>query len=907
VADRSVAVRLLADVRGFIQGLSRADDRVQRFARSLAQSARDNADSFEAAGTALTGIGLAAGAGFGAAVAAAANFDQKMSGAAVATGAASDELARLRDAAKQVGADTVFSAGEAAEGITELGKAGLSTSDILGGALTGSTDLAAAGQIGLGEAAQFVAVTLKQFNLEGGRATDVADALTAGANLAVGEVGDLGQALAQSGQVSNQFGISMEETVGTLAAFANAGLLGSDAGTSLKTMLQRLANPSAEAATLMEQLGIVTFDASGEFVGIAGVADQLQGSLSGLTVEQRQSALATIFGSDAVRAASVLYSEGGASITRWTENVSQSGFAAQQAGELLDNLKGDIEALRGSLDTALIGTGEGAQGPLRETVQVITDLVNAYNDLPGPAQAAAGASLGVVGAVGLTGGALALAIPQLVSFYDSLGKLGRAGVGTQAAMRGLGNLLLGPVGIGLAAGAAALTLYAVEQQRAKARAEEFRETLDKTTGALTNNTRAMAINRLESEGALRAASELGISLELVADATLGDAEAVAQLNAVLDDIPALSKNTRSSLETLRGAMGEVNGEIENGVESQERIAAAMGSTRDVVEGLEGSFGFVAAASSDADTAAADTAGSIGDVGDAAEDADAALQGLIESFDDFAGVNLSARDAARGYEQALDDVQAEIDAQVEANGSAASALDVTTEAGRRSQAALDELATKANTSTESLLRLAPGTNAAASAALSARADFVKMAVQLGYTTEAAQVLAAQLIGLPPANIVVNNKAAIEAAERAQAAIDAIKGTTVDVLVKARYQGFKDAQLLARGYSAGGFVEGPGPKGVDSVLGVLAPGEGVLTASTVDRLGGKRAVDALNSGRPPGMDKRTSRPSGAVFGQGGGGTTVVQVDLRGAVVDRRRFFEELRAQIEQRGGLTTALGR
>lgn len=903
VANRSVSVRLLADIRGFIAGLTRADQRTQQFARGLARSARDNGDAFEAVGGALVGVGVAAGAGFGAAIVSASRFDQQMSAVGVATGATTADLDRLREAAKQVGADTVFSAGEAADGITQLGKAGLSTADILGGALTGATDLAAAGQISVGEASEYVAVTLKQFNLEGSRAADVADALTAGANLAVGEVGDLGQALAQGGQLAAQFGVPMEETVGTLAAFANAGLIGSDAGTSFKTMLQRLANPSAEAAGLMAELGIRTFDAQGQFVGIAGIADQLQASMTDLTVEQRQQALATIFGSDAVRAASVLYSEGGASIRQWTADVSQSGFAAQQAGDLLDNLAGDFEALRGSLDTALIGTGEGAQGPIRDLVQGLTDLVNAYNDLPGPAKTATGAALGTAAAIGIAGGTALLAIPQIVSLYDNLGRLGSRGVAAQGALRGLGSVLLGPVGIGLAAGAAALTLYAIEQQRAKARAEEFRATLDGTTGALTDNTRALAINRLESEGALQAARDLGISLELVADATLNDAEALALLNATLDDIPALSKNTRSSLETLRGAMGEVNSEVDAGVESQQRIAAAMGSTRDVVEGLEGSFGFVTAASNDADAAADETAGSFEDVASAAEDADTALQDLIESFDELAGRQLSARDAARGFEEAIDAATTEIEDQIEANGAVASALDISTEAGRRSQAVLDDIAAAANANTTAMLENGSSVGSAAASAAAARADFARMAGQLGLTTDEANRLAARLISLPPANVVVNNKAAIEAAERARAAIDSIQGKTVTVDVRARYLGFKDAQLLARGFSQGGFVDGPGPKGVDSVLSLLAPGEGVLTSDTVSRLGGRAAVDAINEGRP-----LRSAQAPAAYGAAGGGMSVVNlnVNLAGAVVDRRKLVDELRVILRDGGGLVRVLG-
>ena len=154
--------------------------------------------------------------------------------------------------------------------------------------------------------------------------------------------------------MANSMGVSMTETVGTLSAFANAGMIGSDAGTSLKTMLQRLSNPTKEAQAQMDELGISAYDTAGNFVGLESFAGQLKTSLSGLTQEQRNAALSIIFGSDAVRAANVLYSEGSEGIAGWTKAVSDSGFAADVASKKNDNLKGDIEQLSGSFETLMI-------------------------------------------------------------------------------------------------------------------------------------------------------------------------------------------------------------------------------------------------------------------------------------------------------------------------------------------------------------------------------------------------------------------------------------------------------------------------------------------------------------------------------------------------------------------------
>ena len=209
------------------------------------------------------------------------SFSSAMSGVQAATQASTSDMSALREAALQAGADTKYSATEAAQGIEALGRAGVSTRNVLGGGLKGALDLAAAGQMQVKDAAELASIAMTQFNLSGKDVPHVADLLAAGAGKAMGEVSDLGMALKQGGLVASQFGLSIEETVGTLSAFASAGLLGSDAGTSFKTMLQHLADPSKESARLMQQLGIHAYDAQGKFVGLAGLAGWAAGGVRG--------------------------------------------------------------------------------------------------------------------------------------------------------------------------------------------------------------------------------------------------------------------------------------------------------------------------------------------------------------------------------------------------------------------------------------------------------------------------------------------------------------------------------------------------------------------------------------------------------------------------------------------------
>jgi TP901 family phage tail tape measure protein len=328
----------------------------------------------------MMGIGLAAG--FGAAIKAAADFDKQMSAVSAATHANAQDMDALRKAALQAGKDTQFSATGAAEGITELSKAGVSTADVLNGGLTGALSLAAAGQLDVGEAAETAASAMTQFKLSGNQVPHVADLLSAAAGKAQGSVHDLGYALSQSGLVASQMGLSIEDATGTLASFASAGLLGSDAGTSFKTMLLAIQNPTGKTADLMNDLGISAYDASGNFVGIAKFAGILQDKLKGLTPQLRQQALAQMFGNDAVRAGTVLYDQGAQGIQGWIDKTNDAGYAASTASKMTDNLSGDIERLKGSLETAFIEGGSGPSSGLRVLVKAMDGLIGKFLEMP---------------------------------------------------------------------------------------------------------------------------------------------------------------------------------------------------------------------------------------------------------------------------------------------------------------------------------------------------------------------------------------------------------------------------------------------------------------------------------------------------------------------------------------------
>lgn len=422
MATRTVTVRLRADISQYTRGLRQAADNTSRLAGAGAT------------------VGTALLTGFAVAAASAAKFDKALSNVRAVTGASAKEMQQLRAAALDAGKTTAFSATQAADAEAELARAGVSVADITGGALKGSLALAAAGQMDLADSATIAAQTMNTFGLKGKDVTHIADVLAAAANKSAADMNGLGMSLRQGGLLANQTGLSLEDTVGTLAAFADHALVGSDAGTSLKVMLQRLTPQSDEAAQMMDKLGFTAYDSQGRFVGLAKMAGNLQQSFGNLTPEARNAAFATIFGSDAVRSATILYELGASGIQKYTKAVNDQGAAGRMAAVQTDNLVGDIERLRGALEVALIEGGSSANGALRDMVQWVTRLVDAYNSLPPGVQHAVTMITGIGGAASLAAAGILLLLPRIQATRVALTQMGLTAARTRVLLGGLGRL-----------------------------------------------------------------------------------------------------------------------------------------------------------------------------------------------------------------------------------------------------------------------------------------------------------------------------------------------------------------------------------------------------------------------------------------------------------------------------------
>ena len=779
--NKNITVRLRADASNFNASIKAAGANAQQLAEGMEQSGRKTS----LLTTGLAAAGMAAGALGVAAIKTASEFDASMSGVQSVTRASAAEMDLLRQAAIDAGADTIYSASEAAAGITELGKAGLSTSDILSGGLNGALDLAASEGIDVSEAAELMATALTQFGLSGDRATDVADALAAGAGSASGSARDLGFALSQAGTMAHTYGISMEETVGVLSAFASAGMIGSDAGTSLRSMLQHLGNPTKEASELMDELGISVYDNQGHFVSLSNLAGQLQTQMGGLSEEERNAAMATIFGADAVRAATQLYNQGADGVEKWTKTVSQSGYAADMASTRTDNLQGDLEQLSGSFETLLINLGEGGQGPLRSLVQTLDTLVDAFSSLPAPVQQTI--VLGVAAVGGFTALHKALtplnssasgvaksfglmldpwqrvmtALPQLKSGFQ---QLGQAAAGTdpgmglmnngltrgQTAMNGLKSIggglvsfLGGPWGIALGAAGSAVMYLAKQQQEAQQRTESYEQAIRATGDATQQMVEDLTSRGIGSDipildwfqetsvGAktfTELLDDVGIKLSTFVSAAKGDADALDEVNGVIDELGKGHGQAASQAATLQRALDEES----DAFAKAKSNAALQDETMKQLNESSGEAAGSTLANADAN----------GQLADSSEDAADAIGDLIDNLFELEGIHVSAYEAQT---QLQDSIQSLTDSLAE-NGNT---LDINTEQGRANRDALSGLASQAMDTAQAILEEGAATGDMTGATEQARASlenarnaFVNAAVAAGMTQEDAEALATQ---------------------------------------------------------------------------------------------------------------------------------------------------------------------
>lgn len=542
-------------------------------------------------GMVFGGMTYAIGRGLKSAVEESMNFEQQMANIKAVSGATGQEMSKLSELAVKYGEDTKYSSVEAGKGIEELIKAGVSLKDIINGGLEGALNLAAAGELELGEAAEIASTALNAFKKDGLSVTDAANLLAGAANASATDVHELKYGLSASAAVAAGAGMTFKDTSTALAVFAQNGLKGSDAGTSLKTMLMRLNPSTKEAYNKMADLGLITYNAQAGFdflvkngitpasrsVGDIEVAlesyvmktegvkkwndkcdttfrelatssaflsskfyDQeghiqslenisgiLHESMKGLTDQQRSMALETLFGSDAVRGATILFNEGSQGVNKMYTEMSKV-TALETANTKMNTLKGRIEQLSGVFDTMKKTIGDALAPVVSAFVAGLQKLVDGFNALPGPIQKAIAITGGIVLALTAIATVIGVVLAAVGMVVSGIGALGVAlgtlatSLGIAGGVAGLLAAALGPVAIALGVVAAAVGVGVLAYKGYQKATEDSIASVDRfatnTEGKISSSTKKVLGEYFKlSDGIRQKLTEIRLNHEVITE------------------------------------------------------------------------------------------------------------------------------------------------------------------------------------------------------------------------------------------------------------------------------------------------------------------------------------------------------------------------------------------------------
>lgn len=304
------------------------------------------------------------------------NFDTAMSQVAATMGTTVDKIGNVKAKAEEMGRTTKYTATEAAEGMNILAQAGLSADEQISGIGT-VLNLASAGAMSLEESASYTAGAVKGFGDSMGNASYYADLMAKGATLANTNVRGLGEAFSGSAATAKNYGQAADSVTLSLLRLAEQNVTGSEASTALNRAMADLYTPTDDASKALNQLGVSAYEANGDAKDFNDLVDELNGSLQGMTAEQKNNALATIFTTQGLQAFNKMTASSDATVQKFWKGIQDSsGSAAQQAATQLDNLKGDITLLSSATEGLELGFYNTFSGAIRGAIKGVTSEVS---------------------------------------------------------------------------------------------------------------------------------------------------------------------------------------------------------------------------------------------------------------------------------------------------------------------------------------------------------------------------------------------------------------------------------------------------------------------------------------------------------------------------------------------------
>ena len=304
------------------------------------------------------------------------NFDTAMSQVAATMGTTVDKIGNVKAKAEEMGRTTKYTATEAAEGMNILAQAGLSADEQISGIGT-VLNLASAGAMSLEESASYTAGAVKGFGDSMGNASYYADLMAKGATLANTDVRGLGEAFSGSAATAKNYGQAADSVTLSLLRLAEQNVTGSEASTALNRAMADLYTPTDDASKALDQLGVSAYKSNGEAKDFNDLVDELNGSLQGMTAEQKNNALATIFTTQGLQAFNKMTASSDETVQKFWQGIQDSsGSAAKQAATQLDNLQGDITLLSSATEGLQLAFYNTFSGTIRGAIKGVTSEVS---------------------------------------------------------------------------------------------------------------------------------------------------------------------------------------------------------------------------------------------------------------------------------------------------------------------------------------------------------------------------------------------------------------------------------------------------------------------------------------------------------------------------------------------------
>ena len=304
-------------------------------------------------------------------------FDKTMARVGAVSNASAEDLGRLRDKARELGASTVFSASQAAEGMTYLAMAGFKTDDMLK-AMPGMLNLASAGQVDLANASDIAASMLNGFGLEASQINRVADTMVNTFANSSTDLQGLGETMKYVAPVAASMGVDLETVAAMAGKLGDNAIRGSQAGTAMRAVFTRLVAPATEGQKALYALGVSVKDAQGKVRAMPDVLKDIGSALQKLPQAAQAAIKKDIFGQEAMSAAGILMNNAvDGTLQHFIDKVKESGSAERVAIQQTNNLDGELASLNSAYEETQLILSEAVTPAIRKCTVFLTQGISA--------------------------------------------------------------------------------------------------------------------------------------------------------------------------------------------------------------------------------------------------------------------------------------------------------------------------------------------------------------------------------------------------------------------------------------------------------------------------------------------------------------------------------------------------